>query len=203
MIKNSLHENLDLIEISLNIALNVANNEEIYKLFSEVAIHYEQKWQTPNEALEYLKPARNMYRLLKIDPTRYRPSSEALLRRAIKGMDMPQINAAVDAANYISLKFLIPLGLYDTDKIKNDISLREGLPGESYEGLGKPEVRVEGKYVLVDGESTFGNPSSDSKRTSVDLNSKNLLMVVYTPVNYREKEEIIERTREVFAILGH
>ena len=203
MIKNSLHENLDLIEISLNIALNVANNEEIYKLFSEVAIHYEQKWQTPNEALEYLKPARNMYRLLKIDPTRYRPSSEALLRRAIKGMDMPQINAAVDAANYISLKFLIPLGLYDTDKIKNDISLRKGLPGESYEGLGKPEVRVEGKYVLVDGEGPFGNPSSDSRRTSVDLNSKNLLMVVYTPVNYREKEEIIERTREVFAILGH
>ena len=203
MIKNSLHENLELIEIPLKITLNVANNEEIYKLFSEVAIHYEQKWQTPNEALEYLKPARNMYRLLKIDPTRYRPSSEALLRRAIKGLDMPQINAAVDAANYISLKFLIPLGLYDTDKIKNDISLREGLPGESYEGLGKPEVRVEGKYVLVDGEGPFGNPSSDSRRTSVDLNSKNLLMVVYTPVNYREKEEIIGRTREVFAIIGH
>ena len=203
MIKNSLHENLELIEIPLNIARNEVNNEEIYKLFSEVAIHYEQKWQTPNESLEYLKPARNMYRLLKIDPTRYRPSSEALLRRAIKGLDMPQINAAVDAANYISLKFLIPLGLYDTDKINNDISLREGLPGENYEGLGKPEVRVGGKYVLVDGEGPFGNPSSDSRRTSVDLNSKNLLMVVYTPVNYREKEEIIGRTREVFAIIGH
>ena len=203
MIENSLKKNLELIEIPLNITRNRAKNEEIHNLFSEVAIYYQQKWQTPNEALEYLKPARNMYRQLKIDPTRYRPSSEALLRRAIKGLNMPQINAAVDVANYICLKFLIPLGLYDTDKIQNTISLREGLPGEIYEGLGKPEVRVEGKYVLVDEKGPFGNPSSDSRRTSVDLNSKNLLMVVYTPVNYREKEEIIERTREVFAILRH
>ena len=144
-----------------------------------------------------------MYRQLGIDPTRYRPASEALLRRAVKGKEMPQINASVDAANYISLKFLLPLGLYDVEKIGNKIILREGRPGETYEGLGKPEVRLEGKYVLADEEGPFGNPSSDSKRASVDLNSTKLLMVIFAPVNISNKEEIIERTREIYHILGN
>jgi DNA/RNA-binding domain of Phe-tRNA-synthetase-like protein len=132
---------------------------------------------------EALRPARELYRAFGIDPTRTRPSSEALLRRVLKGEPLPRINSAVDVCNVLSVSFLLPIGLYDAGAIEGPVELRVGGEGESYVGIGKPEVHLAGRPVLADRRGAFGNPTSDSARTSVDTATTSLWMVVFGPAS--------------------
>ncbi|MGE0594296.1 MAG: B3/4 domain-containing protein [Vicinamibacterales bacterium] len=125
---------------------------------------------------------RTMYKRLGLDPTRNRPSSEALLRRVRRGDPLPRINTMVDVCNWCSLEFQLPYGLYDAAGIEGDIVLRLGLPGESYAGIRKDEVHVEGRMALVDGRGPFGNPTSDSARTMVTTATVRALVVVFAPL---------------------
>ncbi len=124
---------------------------------------------------------RAMYHRFGIDPTRTRPSSEALLRRVRKGDRLPRINTLVDVCNWCSAEFQLPYGLYDLDRIDGDIELRRGLAGESYPGIRKDVVHVEGRPVLADRQGPFGNPTSDSARTMVTTVTTRALVVVYAP----------------------
>ena len=138
----------------------------------------------PPAAIEGLAPARRLYRAFGIDPTSTRPSSEALLRRILQGKPFPSINSAVEVCNLCSVSFLLPIGLYDADKIEGDVTLRRGEPGEAYPGIRKDSVNVAGRPVLADGAGPFGNPTSDSRRTSVGEGTSALLMVIFAPVDY-------------------
>lgn len=128
--------------------------------------------------------ARTLYKALGLDPTKTRPSSEALLRRALKGEPLYRINTLVDALNLCSLRAQLPFGLYDRDKLQPPIVLRRGGAGESYEGIRKGLVNVEARPVLVDASGPFGNPTSDSARTMITLEALNALVVVYAPAAY-------------------
>lgn len=128
--------------------------------------------------------ARTLYKALGIDPTKTRPSNEALLRRALKGETLYRINTLVDALNLVSLREQLPFGLYDLDRVVPPILLRRGAAGESYEGIRKGPVSVEGRPVLVDSEGPFGNPTSDSSRTAITLTVRNTLVVAYAPAGY-------------------
>lgn len=125
--------------------------------------------------------ARTLYKALGIDPTKTRPSNEALLRRALKGEALYRINTLVDALNLTSLREQLPFGLYDLDRVKAPVRLRLGAAGEAYEGIRKGSVQVEGRPVLVDAEGPFGNPTSDSLRTSITLVTTRCLVVAYAP----------------------
>ena len=124
---------------------------------------------------------RTMYKRVGIDPTKRRPSSEALLRRVLKGEALPRINSMVDVCNWCSLEFQVPYGLYDAAHIQGDVVLRRGLAGESYPGIRKDEVHVEGRITLADALGPFGNPTSDSARTMVTTATTNALVVVFAP----------------------
>lgn len=124
---------------------------------------------------------RAMYRAVGIDPTRRRPSSEALLRRVLRGEPLPRINSLVDICNWCSLEFQLPYGLYDADRIQGPIELRLGREGEQYAGIRKDAVHVAGRLALVDALGAFGNPSSDSARTMVVPGATRVLVVVYAP----------------------
>ena len=128
--------------------------------------------------------ARTLYKALGLDPTKYRPSNEALLRRALKGEALYRINTLVDALNLSSLRFQLPFGLYDLARIEPPVVLRKGGAGESYEGIRKGPVHVEGRPVLVDAQGPFGNPTSDSARTMITLDAKAALVVAYAPAGY-------------------
>lgn len=128
--------------------------------------------------------ARALYKALGLDPTKTRPSSEALLRRALKGEPLYRINTLVDALNLCSLRAQLPFGLYDRDKIEPPIELRRGGAGESYEGIRKGPVNVDARPVLVDAAGPFGNPTSDSARTMITLEARNALVVCYAPAAY-------------------
>jgi DNA/RNA-binding domain of Phe-tRNA-synthetase-like protein len=130
-----------------------------------------------------LGPARALYRLFGVDPTRTRPSSEALLRRLLQGKPLPRILNAVDLCNLCAVRFLLPIGLYDVAMIRGAVTLRRGRPGESYPGIRKEAVHLAGRPVLTDEEGPFGNPTSDSLRTSVTEATRSLWMVIFAPAD--------------------
>jgi len=124
---------------------------------------------------------RAMYRAVGLDPTRRRPSSEALLRRVLRGEGLPRINALVDLCNWCSLEFQLPYGLYDLARIDGPVELRLGRAGEAYPGIRKDAVHVAGRLTLGDRLGPFGNPSSDSSRTMVTAATTAALVVVFAP----------------------
>lgn len=143
--------------------------------------------------------ARAVYRALGIDPTKTRPSSEALLRRVLKGMPFPRVNTLVDCVNLLSLRFLLPYGLYDLDTIRPPFEFRVGGPGDGYAGIRKDRVNLEGRPALFDADGPFGNPTSDSDRAKIRLSTRSALVVCFIPPDMPEGERgrIAEETREV------
>ena len=127
--------------------------------------------------------ARALYKALGLDPTKTRPSSEALLRRVLKGEALYRINVLVDALNLCSLRAQLPFGLYDRAHLTPPVVLRRGLAGESYEGIRKGPVNVDGRPTLADAQGAFGNPTSDSARTCVRAETRDVLVTVYAPAH--------------------
>jgi DNA/RNA-binding domain of Phe-tRNA-synthetase-like protein len=140
--------------------------------------------------------ARTLYKDLGLDPTKTRPSSEALLRRVLKGEPLYRINTLVDALNLSSLRAQLPFGLYDLGRVEPPVLLRLGAAGESYEGIRKAAVNVEGRPVLADARGAFGNPSSDSERTMVRPETTRVLVTVYAPARYltARLERVLDET---------
>jgi DNA/RNA-binding domain of Phe-tRNA-synthetase-like protein len=122
-----------------------------------------------------------MYKRVGLDPTKTRPSSEALLRRVRKGGELPRINSLVDVINWCSLESQLPFGLYDLGRIAGDVTLRLGAEGEEYAGIRKDAVHVAGRLALADGAGPFGNPTSDSARTMVTPDTRRALVVIFGP----------------------
>jgi len=131
---------------------------------------------------EEVGAVRTMYKRVGLDPTKTRPSSEALLRRVRKGDALPRINTMVDVCNWCSLEFQLPYGLYDLGHVEGDtIQMRLGRDGESYAGIRKDDVHVSGRICLADTSGPFGNPTSDSARTMVTTATTRALVVVFAP----------------------
>lgn len=141
---------------------------------------------------------RTMYKRVGLDPTKTRPSSEALLRRVRKGDTLPRINTMVDVCNWCSFEFQLPYGLYDAANIRGDVTLRIGREGESYPGIRKDDVHVGGRIALVDADGPFGNPTSDSARTMVTTATTRGLLVVFAPreVDVRRLTHVMDVTSE-------
>jgi DNA/RNA-binding domain of Phe-tRNA-synthetase-like protein len=131
-----------------------------------------------------LQRTRALYKAVGLDPTKTRPSSEALLRRVRRGDPLPRVNTIVDLCNWCSVETQIAFGVYDRDRIAGDaLSLRLGADGEGYDGIRKDRVNVAGRLVLVDAEGPFGNPTSDSLRTSVSTATTRVLFVLFVPAS--------------------
>ncbi len=155
--------------------------EELERLASRLREQYAGR--SPSE-IEALQPARELYRRTGEDPTKTRPSSEALLRRALRGQPLPRINSLVDVCNLCSLEFLLPIGLYDLDRIHGCVVVRMGRPGEAYESLGKGLLRAEGRLVVCDEVGPVGSPTHDSARTGITLETRRALALVFGPGSY-------------------
>ena len=133
------------------------------------------------EPADLIASVRTMYKRVGLDPTKTRPSSEALLRRVRRGDPLPRINSLVDVINWCSLESQLPFGLYDLDRIRGAVTLRLGRPDESYAGIRKDTVHLGGRLTLADEEGPFGNPTSDSARTMVTPASTRALVVIFVP----------------------
>lgn len=126
-----------------------------------------------------IKATRDVYKALGKEPNRYRPSSEALCRRAVKGMELYRINALVDLINVLSLLSGYSIGGFDAAKIDGDtLILGVGREGEPFEAIGRGSLNICGMPVYRDSVGGIGTPTSDNERTKLDLSTTRLLMCI-------------------------
>lgn len=137
---------------------------------------------------EPLRAVRAMFREWGMDPSKYRPSSEALLRRVVQGKGFYFISNIVDVVNLGSIETGWPYGCYDRAKLRPPIVLRHGAPGESYERVGKEMWHLEGRPALADADGPFGSPISDSVRTMITDSARDVLAVIYAPAAARDRD---------------
>lgn len=130
---------------------------------------------------EPVRAVRKMFCAWGEDPSKYRPSSEALLRRIVKGNDLPRISNIVDIANLCAIEMAWPYGCYDRKKMSGPIAIRRGKIGEEYEGIGRQLFSLEGRPVFSDSLGPFGSPISDSRRTMVTESTDELLVIICAP----------------------
>jgi DNA/RNA-binding domain of Phe-tRNA-synthetase-like protein len=170
--------------------------------------HSEPLWQEINQHLAHLTATiqpdqinsvpqiaamRAAYKALGKDPSRYRGSAEALLRRVLAGKGLYQINSVVDINNLVSLESLNPAGTYNRENIRAPLELRIGATGESYKGIGKDLINIENLPVFADASGAFGSPTSDSERAMVRLETRKVLMVLFSFTGPDELERWMER----------
>ena len=137
--------------------------------------------RTASEPGDTVAAVRTLYSRIGLDPTRTRPSSEALLRRLRKGHRLPAVNTVVDVGNWCSAETQLPFGLYDLGRVEGAVEVRLGRPGEEYPGIRKEVVHVGGRITLADAAGPFGNPTSDSARTMVTSETRHVLVVIFAP----------------------
>lgn len=164
----------------------VVNDESrVFEKLTLCAQNYQQKFQgkSPGE-IEMVQVARHLFRAIGIDPTRRRPSSEALLNRALKGKELYAVNNLVDVGNWCSLEFLLPTCIYDADKISGPVTVRQGQESDAYEALNHRIVNLNGRYLLADTEGAFGSPMTDSLRTAVGEKTQNAILGIWVPRDF-------------------
>lgn len=148
--------------------------------------------------LEAIASSRTAYKALGKDPSRYRLSAEALLRRVVTGKGLYQINTIVDTLNLISIDTGYSIGSYDLDQIEGDITLGIGAEGELYEGIGKGKLNIENLPVFRDAKGAFGTPTSDSTRTMVTPKTTSFLMIFLNFGNHDSLKNVLVETQELY-----
>ena len=126
--------------------------------------------------LSQITEARKVYRALGKDPTRYRLSSDSLMRRIVKSQGLYKVNDIVDMNNLLSLESGHSIGTYDLEKLSGDITYAVGTADEEYVGIGRGKLNIEGLPVLQDSIGSFGSATSDSERSMVTLETNRILM---------------------------
>ncbi|HIY88420.1 MAG TPA: hypothetical protein H9824_06935 [Candidatus Bacteroides pullicola] len=122
---------------------------------------------------------REAYRRLGKDPSRYRPSAEALRRRLLRGLELYRIDTLVDLINLVSLRTGYSIGGFDADKIHGvDLCLGVGRAGEPFEGIGRGTLNIEGLPVWRDTLGGIGTPTSDHERTKMDVGTRHILAII-------------------------
>src|SRR5215469_806203 len=134
-------------------------NVELAKLMDEISEEKRNEFTVESLAdAPAIRAVRSMFREWGMDPSKYRPSSEALLRRVVQGKGLYQVSNAVDVCNLGSIDTGWPYGCYDRLRISDPITLRHGTTGEMYEGIGKKMWHLDGRPVMADREGPFGSP---------------------------------------------
>jgi DNA/RNA-binding domain of Phe-tRNA-synthetase-like protein len=147
-----------------------------------------------------VKEWRGLFKAIGGDPSRYRPSHEALIRRLIKDRSLPSIHTAADVNNCFSVYYEIPMGIYDLDHLEGPITLRVGDTGDTYQGINGRDMSMDKKFLTADALGSFGSPIVDSKRSMVTEQTKNAIQILYLrPSTTREAaQEILENVSKTF-----
>ena len=159
-----------------------------------------QELPYPRGVLEspQVETTRKAYKALGKDPARYRGSAEALLRRIVAGKGFPQVDVVVDVINLVSVESRLPVGLYDLAHVVGDVVFRAGRAGETYKGIGKYDLNLEGLPVFADVVGPHGSATSDSERTMVTAKTKEILAII---VSFGGPDTLDRWTKRMAALL--
>ena len=129
--------------------------------------------------LTSISATRRVYKACGKDPSRYRPASEALIRRVLQGKELYQRDTLVDLVNLASIAYGYSIGGFDADKMVGDtLTLGIGREGEPYEGIGRGFINIHGLPVYRDQQGGVGTPTSDNERTKMTLSTRHLLVLI-------------------------
>ena len=161
----------------------VVNTPYCEELWQEINRRYEQfRKELTTESLKEITSiaaTRQVYKACGKDPSRYRPASEALIRRVLQGKELYQRDTLVDLVNLASIVFGYSIGGFDADKFVGDtLTLGIGREGEPYEGIGRGMINIEGLPVYRDAEGGVGTPTSDHERTKMQLTTTHLVVLI-------------------------
>ena len=166
------------------------SNEIIAKVQSELTVDTISQKPT-------IKSTKEAYRKLGKDPSRYRPSAEALTRRIVKGKGLYNVNNVVDLLNLVSLESGFSIGGYDTDKIDGPIEFGIGKPEEPFQAIGRGKLNIENLPLFRDASGAFGSPTSDSTRTMVTNQTTSFLMILIDFHNHEKLMHFVEKSVEL------
>ena len=161
----------------------VVNSPFCKELWSEIEAMGEKfRGELTTESLKELESiaaTRRVYRACGKDPSRYRPASEALIRRMLQGKELYQCDTLVDLVNLASIAFGYSIGGFDADKFVGDtLTLGIGKEGEPYEGIGRGMLNIAGLPVYRDVKGGVGTPTSDNERTKMTLETRHLVVLI-------------------------
>lgn len=159
---------------------NSNTSEELWQLLCDTAAEIRENYELSeiNKRIG-IAATRQAYKALGKDPNRYRPSADALCRRAVKGMELYRIDTLVDLINVLSMKSGYSIGGFDVDKIDgNNLRLGRGDADELFHGIGRGVLNIDGLPVYRDATGGIGTPTSDEERTKLSLDTRKLLMCI-------------------------
>lgn len=139
-----------------------------------------------------IKESRAAYKVFGKDPSRYRVSSEALIRRIGQGKGLYEVNTVVDVNNLISVESGFSAGSYDTARIDDELIFRVGRDGETYKGIGKEEIKIDGLPVIADKNGAIGSSTSDSERAMITEEASEVLTLIYSFSDNHDLEKALE-----------
>ncbi|MDY4411395.1 MAG: phenylalanine--tRNA ligase beta subunit-related protein [Prevotella sp.] len=162
---------------------NVTNSPYCQPLWGEIEAmgnHYRETLTTETlKTLPGIAATRRVYRACGKDPSRYRPASEALIRRQLQGKQLYQIDTLVDLINLASIAYGYSIGGFDADKFVGDrLTLGVGREGEPYEGIGRGMINIAGLPVYRDAQGGVGTPTSDNERTKIQASTTHLVVLI-------------------------
>ncbi len=173
-------------------------NEDMWKYLKKDVFK-----QTRDQIFDYgindipnIKESRAAYKAFGKDPSRYRVSSEALIRRIGQGKGLYEVNTVVDVNNLISIRSGFSVGSYDASKIDEDLTFRVGRAGETYKGIGKDEIKIDSLPVLADANGAIGSSTSDSERAMITEEATEVLTLIYSFSDNHDLEKAMEYGKE-------
>jgi len=159
---------------------NTPYSESLWKEIERFTLEYREKYTVDSiKEMPSIQATRTAYKRCGKDPSRYRPSGEALCRRLLRGLELYRVDTVVDLINLVSIASGYSIGGFDADKFEGDtLTLGIGRAGEPYEGIGRGELNIEGMPVYRDAVGGVGTPTSDNERTKLSLETTHLLAIV-------------------------
>lgn len=148
-----------------------------------------------------IKESRMAYKAFGKDPSRYRVSSEALIRRIGQGKGLYEVNTVVDVNNLISIESGFSVGSYDTANVEDELVFRVGRVGETYKGIGKEEINIESLPVLADEKGAIGSSTSDSERAMITESATEVLTLIYSFSDNDDLEKALEYGKRYMELL--
>ena len=161
----------------------VINSPYCQELWDEIGRYCEKfRSELTTESLKEISSisaTRRVYKACGKDPSRYRPASEALIRRVLQGKQLYQLNTLVDLVNLASIVYGYSIGGFDAERFVGDtLTLGIGRQGEPYEGIGRGFLNIEGLPVYRDTQGGVGTPTSDNERTKITAETSHLVVLI-------------------------
>ena len=180
--------------------VNTAYCKELWQEIEALGNRYRAELTTESlKQMTSIAATRRVYKACGKDPSRYRPASEALIRRVLQGKKLYQRDTLVDLVNLASIAFGYSIGGFDADKFVGDtLTLGVGREGEPYEGIGRGMINIHGLPVYRDAEGGVGTPTSDHERTKMTIDTRHLVVLIN---GYDGNEERVRKNAEYIQTL--